>query len=160
MNKLSLYRSLFPLLLAAGSLYLLSALDELPVPRFEPMGPALFPQIILGCFICLCVVDTVAALFRLHRAPTTPQACHPEPCETLAQRVRPLVCLLGFLFYLWLLDTTELPYIPMTFLFIALGCWYLGHFTLRALWLSVAASLGVTGIIYGIFGVVLQTFFP
>lgn len=160
MNTRLIYRALFPLLLAAGSAFLLVPLNELPVPRFEPMGPALFPQIVLGCFICLCVADTAAALFRLRRAAAPQTDCRIEEPETFAQRLRPVICLLGFLFYLWLLDATDLPYIPLTFIFMALECWYLGHFTRRALWLSLGASLGVTGVIYGIFGVVLETFFP
>ncbi len=146
-----------PLIIIVACVFFWFALGELPLPRFEPMGPALFPKIVLGAIIGLTLLDMLCRGLGGNTAAAGEKAREGnDPASTR----RTLICLSGFLFYLLLLDFTDISYLLLTFLFIAAECWYLGHCGRRALVLALIVGLGITALIYFIFGVVLQSFFP
>ena len=169
MSKKFTAQVLVPYIIIACCVYLWLPLEELPLPRFEPMGPALFPKILLGGIIALTVLDMILSRFedrreealRRKNAESREQgsASGPELEETSGMSV-PVFAVAGFVIYLLLISYTDISYILLTFVFVALESWYLGHFTKRALLLSVCTAVVVSGLIYGIFGVILETFFP
>lgn len=136
-------------------------LESLPPPRFEPMGPAMFPKMVIGCLALLTGLDVVSLWF--HRKPAEKAEADGDASTTprsFASRIMPVVSVAFLAGYILLIELTDLPYVPLTFCFVFLESWYLGHFAKKALPLSLVGAALVTGLIWGIFGIILETFFP
>ena len=147
----------FALFLAALFLYQESLL--LPPPRFEPMGPGFFPKMLLMGILALCGWNLVLGALRLCRTRgDVVQACSGNDDGRYAWRV-PVVALL-FAGFLGLVVLTDWPFLALATLFSMFLGFLLSGWNRRALVTIALSSLGVTGFIYVVFGLLLQSFFP
>lgn len=165
-------RLLVPCLIIVVCTLLWGPLDELPEPRFEPMGAALFPKILLGSLVFLTILDIILGCYEeraaARRAPAEggeerKQGAAPPSggVETPPASITlPIFAISGFIAYLLLITCTDISYIALTFVYITLASWHLGHFAKKALLLSLLTSGIVTGIIYVVFGIFMETIFP
>lgn len=150
----------------AFCLALISQALKLPAARFETLGPSFFPLLVLGGIVALSLLHVVLTLiFRgkslLFRSVGPGNTDEPV---TRAEQRRTLlltVCTVAvFIGYGVVLEQTELPYAPLTVLFIMLTTWILSGFKRSALLSGLAVAVMVTGFIHVVFGVYLHTIFP
>lgn len=148
------------------SLALIGQAMKLPPARFETLGPSFFPLLVLGSIVALSLLHVALTLLGQGKA------LRPSPASVTLQdepvsveerhrtRMLSICTVIIFIVYGVTLETTELPYAPLTVLFITLNTWVLSGFKRSALLPGLGVALMITGFIYVVFGVYLHTIFP
>lgn len=140
---------------------LLGQVYTLPKPRFESLGPAFFPKIVLYSIIVLSVVNIAQLLFAHWRQRVAKKLPEPSPSGSfMLLWGLPLLTVVYFFVYTLLMEWTDIPYVVLTFVYIVIGSWTLASFRRNALPVIVLVSACVTGFIYLLFDVFLHTIFP
>jgi len=152
------------LFIIAASIFLFFQTNTIPAPRFEPLGSAFFPRLILGAIIILSLMLIVKDYF--FRRISEPE--HDESISTShlvrdeqAGKVKYVwgtIFLFGI--YILLISITDISYLLLTFCFLYLFVWYLSLWRVRFILHALGSALMVTLIIYLIFGHFLNIFFP
>ena len=173
-SKKFMERVFVPLFIIGLCIFFWTQLSSLPEPRFEPMGAALYPKVILGSIIFLTILDIIlspiedrrkakqaeqAAMSRQDAEDNAVQQQNAEQPKQTSIWV-PVIAILGFIVYILLISYTDIHYSILTFLFITLDCWYLGNFTKRAFVLSALTAFLITGLIHITLAVFMDTILP
>lgn len=147
-------------------LALISQALKLPAARFETLGPSFFPLLVLSGIVALSLLHVALTLMLrgkplLQRSNTFNTTDEPVTAEEQRRTVLLTVCTVAaFIAYGMVLELTELPYAPLTVLFITATTWILSGFRRAALLSGLAVAVLVTGFIHIVFGVYLHTIFP
>lgn len=154
-----------------GSLFLLYDTRKIPGPRFEPMGSAVLPRIVLATIAVLAVIEIARAAFH-HFRPTSEVAeiidqeekkefpHQDSPRMRYIWLVRTLVTLLVLMAYTFLLTYDIGNYYVVTFIFSAGLTAYLADFNLKYTMIGIMTILVILGLLYLLshtMGVVLPT---
>lgn len=155
----ALYRNLLP----PCCIVLLCALlwretGKMPPPNFDALGAAFFPRMNLGVLMLLSVVLLGNTLWRERRG--LPPAEAPPEALSRAEYLRMGITLGMLLAYVLAVMCTEIHFIPLTFAYLTLFGWFLAAWKLRDLPAILGSAAVVSGLIYFIFGVFLDIFFP
>ena len=133
---------------------------EIPSPPFVPLGPAFYPQVVLGLLAFLSLLLTFRGLIKGGRQ-AGPSALGDLPSRArawLGRYGRVLLCLGTLGAYAALLPI--LGYLLSTFLFTGVLQWLLGSRALRTLPFSLAVAAGTAYSTYLVFEVYLRVLLP
>ncbi len=151
-----------PFLILAAAAALFHHSRQLPPPRFEPMGPAFFPQLVLKGIIVLASYTIIKALYIYWKTGRREQSSS-EAFKTVQSgrgNLLPAVTVALFAGYILLIVFTDLHFLLLSFLFICVLCCVLNG-SVRSCWLpAVLSAAGVVAAMYLVFGLLLGTFFP
>lgn len=143
----------------AGSAFLLYDTNNIPEPRFEPMGSAFLPRIVLGAMAVLAVIEIFRALFN-HFRPTSEtyevlekeeEAEFPEENEPKFRHawwIRTGITLLALMGYTLLLTYELVNYYLLTFIFSAGLTAYLGRGNLKYTTIGIIVVAVILGLLY------------
>ena len=167
MNKKIVEQVIVPLFIIALCVFFWTQLADLPEPRFEPMGAALYPKAILAAIIALTVLDMILSPWEDRRKARLAKEnsemetkTNGEPATKPLGFKVPIIVSAMFSAYVLLISYTDIPYVILTFAFVTLACWYLAHFKKRALFFSIFTAALITAFIYLVFGVAMETILP
>jgi len=131
----------------------------LPKPRFEPLGPAFFPLLVLGCVIGLSVLH-IAIELRKARQKVDPATGPAKSGRTGFGDLLPWICVAAFAGYVLLISYTDIPYLLLTFCFVALMAWTMASFS-RTSWLpALGVAAGLIVLLQGVFVFGLNIMLP
>ncbi len=137
---------------------------SLPLPRFEILGPAFFPKLVLSIIMGLNFLHMIMVVARHYRekpaAVSSALAAKGGDEQSFFLRILPAVAVAYFVLYALMISYTEIPYLALTFVYVALTSWTLAFFRPGALLPAVLVSLGVTGFIYVVFARFLELLLP
>ncbi len=161
----------FTAFLLLGGAFLYRETFFLPPPRFEPMGPAFFPQFLLIGIMILCFWNLALRIAQIYRSQkestqatqtvttTSPLTEQQSNNVTLFFWRVPAVAGL-FTLYVSIIAFTDIPYLILSLIFSVFLSFLLSGWNKRALVVITLSSLGLIAFIYVIFGLLLQSFFP
>ena len=154
----------------AGCILMYREAAQLPEPRFELLGPAFFPKLILGAIIACTLLDMVLTVIKNARGNASANAAvesSVEPSDENSQAanekkpeagqkasnihtgiVLPIVIVLYFAIYTLLISYSPVPYLVLTFLYILATSWTLAFLSKKSFLPSALTALGVTAFIY------------
>lgn len=153
---------IIPVFIIAVSIFLYADTFEIPAPRFEPLGSAFFPRVILIGIIFLSIILLCQQFIHYLKN----RSSAPQKSEDVVEQsgggftIRNLGTIFLFGLYIFLISVTDISYLFLTFAFTFVVGWFLAFWRLRALPSVVAVAISVTAFIYLVFGIFLGTFFP
>lgn len=132
----------------------------LPKARFEPLGPAFFPLLVLGAIIGLSLLHIALVLWkgfgkRAGETLTTVEKWRPSYANLL-----PWLSVLAFIIYILLISYTDIPYLLLTFGFVSLMAWVMASFRKSAILISLGLATGLVVLIQGVFVTALNIMLP
>lgn len=133
----------------------------LPAPRFEPLGPSFFPLAILYGIIALMAVHIGRTLWKARTAATPrSQENSAEPWRPTFAGTMPLVSIAAFAGYTLLISYTDIHFLVLTFVFVALLSWTMSGFRNRSIPLIALVAAVLVGAVQWIFVDALNLVLP
>lgn len=132
----------------------------LPKPRFEPLGPAFFPLLVMGCIVGLSILHIGLVLWRARRSTPKKMGVPAERWRPTFRNLLPLLTVLAFAAYILLISYTEISYLVLTFAFVALLSWTMASFRRSAILFSLGVAAGLVVVVQGVFVTTLNIILP
>lgn len=139
------------LMVSAGAAILLVGANELPPPRFEPLGSAALPRILGVLLLLFSAILAVRAVLRMRQGWEAPveETGEADPRKGFA-------VLVALVLYVLALDAGRIPFVPATSVFVVVVGLSIGAKTLRnamifaglGLFLSVSLSTALSRFLY------------
>ncbi|MDQ2081488.1 tripartite tricarboxylate transporter TctB family protein [Xanthobacteraceae bacterium Astr-EGSB] len=144
----------------AFCLILVQQTAALPKARFEPLGPAFFPLMVLSAIVALSSLNIALVLWRTLKSeqPRTVEAA--VRWSPTFDNILPWASLLAFITYILLLSYSGIPYLILTFVFVAVLSWAMASFRKGAIIPAVGVAAGLAILIQGVFVTLLKTALP
>ena len=147
-----------PFLVFLVAMFLYSESRSLPPPRFEPMGPAFFPQWVLTGIMALSLYNVIVPLaYRILKGTLPTEQVNGDTNKCIV----PLFATIGlFALYILVIVYTDIHFLLLSFAFISLLGFILAG-TVKTHFLPIIlTAAGIVGAIQLIFGTLLEAFFP
>ena len=132
----------------------------LPKARFEPLGPAFFPLMVLCAIIALSSLNIAVVLWQNLKStqPRTAEAA--VRWNPTFDNVLPWASMLAFITYILLVSYSGISYLVLTFVFVALLSWAMASFRKGAIVQAVGVAAGLAILIQGVFVTILKIALP
>lgn len=131
----------------------------LPKPRFEPLGPAFFPVLILGVIIGLSVLHIVITLWRGRARAISPPSPETRRRSQFDESL-PWISALAFAAYILLISYSDIPYLLLTFCFVVGLAWTMASFRKSAILPILVVAAGLLAVIQFVFVAGLNILLP
>ena len=141
-------------------LFLYIQTNEIVAPRFEPLGSAFFPRLIISLMIFLNLILIIKSFIIIRRRKEFGRNVSSDSYITLQKIKYILATIFLFSLYILFIGMTDIHYLLLTFLFISILSWFLSLGKNKAFFYSIITGFVVTSVIYLIFGNFLNVFFP
>jgi len=156
---------IIPLIIIGASIFLYLQTNQIPAPRFEPLGSAFFPRLMLISIIFLSLILIFKNFISIDKKALKEHVSVPPANKSKDEVIpRKIQYVLGTIFiwglYILLITITDFSYLVLTFLFLFIFAWFLAFWRIRAAYHALGLAFIVTIIIYLIFGQFLKIFFP
>lgn len=141
--------------------FLVQQARALPAPRFEPLGPSFFPLAILYGIIALTTVHIGITLWKARTAAAaSAQENAAAPWRPTFAGMMPMVSIAAFAAYALLISYTDIPFLVLTFVFVALLSWTMSGFRNRSIPLIALVAAVLVGAVQWIFVDALNLVLP
>ncbi len=132
--------------------------NTIPPPNFDPLGASFFPRMNIS-IIALCSILLLASnIYNKHKGKASTEEL---PVSISAIEYMRMAITLGMLLiYVLAIMYTEIHFIWLTFSYLSVFGMFLTQWDLRKLPGIILSATIVSAVIYGIFGMFLEIFFP
>jgi len=131
----------------------------LPKPRFEPLGPAFFPVLVLGCIVGLSVLHIVLELWKARRR-TASEFVPAKSWRPSFNELLPWITASAFAGYVLLISYTDIPFLLLTFGFVMVMTWVMASFRRTILLPAIGVAMGLILLLQGVFVTGLNILLP
>lgn len=148
-----------PFVIFLAALFFYNEAQSLPPPRFEPMGPAFFPEWVLTGIMVFSLYNIFMPVLRYFRQGRTEEGTKKEKGPS-CQGALLFGTIALFAVFILAVVYTDIHFLLLSFVFMCVLGFLLAGSIKEHFLAIVLTAAGVSAAIYLLFGVLLEVFFP